>query len=97
MYSVNSPEAGDAAVTIVRQRQNLRAEKVIARKNIHLIRRNQKLSSILHRYLMSFYTSFRPLPPGLGSNKPRVGSFTVYASQQLPTTKAGDKLIYEYR
>ncbi len=32
--ALNSPEAGDAAVAIVRHRQNLRAEKVIARKNI---------------------------------------------------------------
>ncbi len=52
--ALNSPEAGDAALTIVRQRQNLRAEKVIARKNTYITRRNQKLSSILHRYLMTF-------------------------------------------
>jgi hypothetical protein len=80
--ALNSPEAGDAAVAIVRQRQNLRAEKVIARKNIHIIRINRNYS-ILHRYLMSFYTSFRPLPPALGQINP--GSVVL---QSMPASNA---------
>jgi hypothetical protein len=35
---------------------------VIARKNTYITRRNQKLSSILHRYLMTFTQVSDPYP-----------------------------------
>ncbi len=78
--ALNSPEAGDAAVAIVRHRQNLRAEKVIARNNIWLEEtRNYPLYFIDIWWLLH---KFQTHTPGLGSKIPRVGSFTVYASQQ---------------